>query len=227
MPRCWCMERPDFLQTVVVLDLDDTIYKEADYHASGMREVCNWIEELYDKSLADELEVLKSHSERDLLAALCQFAGLPLSVKESLLWIYRLHEPSIYLNPEAKETIDLLESLCRVAILTDGRSVTQRRKIKSLGLSHLPVYISEEYVSEKPSPLRFDLIMRDLPARDYVYVADNPKKDFLAPNALNWKTIGLIGDKRNIHSQDCAGMSVEQLPKKWISSLHELIALIC
>lgn len=217
----------DFLQTVVVLDLDDTLYKEADYHASGMREVCNWIEELYDKSLTDELEVLNGQSERDLLAALCQLAGLPISVKESLLWIYRLHEPSIYLNPEVKDTIDLLEPLCRLAILTDGRSVTQRRKLKALGLSHLPVYISEEYGSEKPSLLRFDLIMRDLPARNYVYVADNPKKDFLAPNALNWETIGLIGDKRNIHSQDCAGMSVAQLPKKWISSFHELIVLIC
>lgn len=214
-------------KSVVVLDLDDTLYKEADYHDSGLREVCNWIEALYGRSLVGELEALKRQGERDLLGALCRLAGLPLSVKNSLLWVYRLHEPRIHLGLAAKETIQLLESLCKVAILTDGRSVSQRRKLKALGLSHLPAYISEEHGSEKPSPLRFELIMRDIPALDYVYVADNPKKDFLAPNALNWKTIGLIGDERNIHSQDCDGLSGAQLPKKWITSLDELMESIC
>ncbi|MDO8772750.1 MAG: HAD family hydrolase [Burkholderiaceae bacterium] len=221
------MAQPELSQTVVVLDLDDTLYKEADYHDSGLREVCNWIEGLYGRSLAGELEALKSQGERDLLGALCRLAGLPLSVKDSLVWVYRLHEPRIHLSPAAKETIHLLESMCRVAILTDGRSVSQRKKLKSLGLSHLPAYISEEHGSEKPSPLRFELIMRELPALDYVYVADNPSKDFLAPNALNWKTIGLIGDKRNIHSQDRDGLSVAQLPQKWITSLDKLMESLC
>lgn len=212
---------------VVVLDLDDTLYKEADYQDSGLREVCDWIEALYGRSLVGELEELKRQGERDLLGALCRLAGLPFSVKESLLWIYRLHEPCINLDPVVKGAIQLLESLCRVAILTDGRSVSQRKKLKALGLMHIPAYISEEHGSEKPSPLRFELIMRDMPALDYVYVADNPKKDFLAPNALNWKTIGVVGDERNIHPQDCNGLSAAQLPKKWIVSLEKLMESIC
>lgn len=217
----------DVSNLVVVLDLDDTLYKEVDYHDSGLREVCNWIEALYGKSLAGDLATLKHLGERDLLGSLCRLAGLPLSVKESLLWVYRLHEPRIHLDHETKEVIKLLESICKVVVLTDGRSVSQRRKLMALGLSHLPAYISEEHGSEKPSPVRFELIMRDIPALDYVYVADNPKKDFLAPNALNWKTIGLIGDGRNIHSQDCDGLSGAQLPKKWISSIDELMKSIC
>lgn len=220
------MLQPELSQTVVVLDLDDTLYKEAEYVASGLREVCNWIEGLYGMSLSFELEELKSQGERDLLGALCRLAGLPPSVKESLLWVYRLHEPRIHLSPAARETIHLLESLHRVAILTDGRSVSQRMKLKSLGLGHLPAYISEEHGSEKPFPMRFELIMRDLPAVNYVYVADNPSKDFLAPNALNWKTIGLIGDKQNIHSQDLDGLSAAQSPQKWITSLDLLMELI-
>lgn len=217
----------DLQNLVVVLDLDDTLYKEADYNDSGLREVCNWIEALYGNSLVCELDELKRQGEKDLLGALCRLAGLPFSVKDSLLWIYRLHEPRIYLDPVVKDVIQFLESQCRVAILTDGRSVSQRRKLKALGLIHIPAYISEEHGSEKPSSLRFDIIMRDMPARDYVYVADNPKKDFLAPNALNWKTIGLVGDERNIHSQDCSGLSAAQLPGKWISSLDKLIESIC
>lgn len=220
------MAQPDCSQTVIVLDLDDTLYKEADYQASGLSEVCRWIEGLYGISLVGKVELLKLQGETDILGGLCRLSGLPLTVKDSLLWIYRLHEPTIHLSLAVKDTVDLLNSLCRVAILTDGRSISQRKKLKSLGLSHLPAYVSEEHASEKPSLLRFELIMRDMPALDYVYVADNPRKDFLAPNALSWRTFGLVGNARNIHSQECADLTNEYLPQKWISSLDELIELL-
>lgn len=220
------MALPDLSQTVVVLDLDDTIYKEADYHASGLREVCNWVEALYGKSVADELGRLQQQGERDLLGCVCQLAGLPPMVKDSLLWIYRLHLPSIRLSESVCNLVQQLEAMCTVAILTDGRSISQRQKLKALGLSHLPVYISEEYGSVKPEALRYELIMRDYPAQAYVYVADNPRKDFVAPNALNWKTIGLKGDERNIHSQDCDALPVQNLPHKWIDTLDDLLEVL-
>ncbi|HZW12873.1 MAG TPA: HAD family hydrolase [Noviherbaspirillum sp.] len=222
------MARPDFSQTVVVLDLDDTLYKEADYHISGMREVCTWVEALYGKPVAESLEVCRKQGERDLLGAISRLANLPAVVKESLLWIYRLHVPAISISDAVRDLIKQLEATCRaVAILTDGRSVSQRQKLKALGLAHLPVYISEEYGSEKPDGLRFRQIMQDFPAHRYVYVGDNPEKDFVAPNALNWTTIGLRGDERNIHSQECDGLPVEKFPQQWIDSLDELLGSIC
>lgn len=69
--------------------------------------------------------------------------------------------------------------------------------------------------------------MKDYPARAYVYVADNPRKDFIAPNRLHWKTIGLRGDERNIHSQDCEGLTSEMLPDQWIDTLTELPDILC
>lgn len=221
------MAMPDQTGTVVVLDLDDTLYKEADYHASGLAAVCLWLGTLYGKSCQVALKNLEDSGETDLLAGLCRLAGLPLSVKESLLWVYRLHEPKIELAASTKGVLNHLQGKHRVAILTDGRSVSQRLKLKALGLSQLPAYISEDHGADKPSPLRFELIMRDMPAAGYVYVGDNPKKDFVAPNSLGWLTIGLRDDGRNIHKQNLSNLVQEQLPSFWIDSLEELLTNLC
>ena len=213
--------------TVVVLDLDDTLYKEADYHASGLADVCRWINALYNISVTEKLDKLRESGEKDLLAGLCRLIGLPLSVKESLLWVYRLHQPAINLSATTSEFLKHLESNHQVAILTDGRSISQRLKLKSLGLSHLPVYISEEHGSDKPSPVRFELIMREMPAELYFYIVDNLNKDFIAPNNLGWKTVCLRDDGRNIHRQDLTKLSSNQHPSHWIDSLHEFFHLVC
>lgn len=221
------MAQPNPKDTVVVLDLDDTIYKEADYQASGLTEVCRWLEALYGISITAELDELRESGENDLLAGLCRLAGLPVSVKESLLWVYRLHQPAINISAKDSDFLKNLEIRCQVAVLTDGRSISQRLKLKSLGLSHLPVYISEEHGSEKPSPVRFELIMRNNPAAHYFYIGDNPKKDFIAPNNLGWTTVCLRDDGRNIHRQDLTKLSPNQLPNHWINSLHEFLTLLC
>ncbi|WP_343549260.1 HAD family hydrolase [Ralstonia sp.] len=212
-------------EKVVVLDLDDTLYKEADYRQSGFRAVCREIEVLYGKSLARDLE--EDRGDGDVLELLCQRAGLPLSVKESLLWIYRLHTPDIFLTEDVQHVLKQLEQKYPIIVLTDGRSVTQRKKILALGLQRLPVYISEDHCSAKPDSLRFEIIMKDYTAREYVYVADNPRKDFIAPNRLRWRTIGLRGDERNIHSQVCEGLVSEMLPNQWIDTLTELPDILC
>lgn len=213
-------------EKVVVLDLDDTLYKEADYRESGLRAVCREIEALYGKSMASDLDELIL-SDADVLEVLCCRAGLPMSTKGSLLWVYRLHMPDISLAEDVRDTLQQLEERHTVIILTDGRSVTQRKKLRALGLQRLPVYISEEHNSEKPDSRRFELIMEDYCAQGYVYVADNPRKDFVAPNALRWKTIGLRGDERNIHSQACDGLHSEMLPNQWIDTLTELPDILC
>ena len=215
-------------KTVVVLDLDDTLYKEADYQNSGLMEVCAWVDEFCGKTISLNIDEIKIKNKADFFEEIARLAGLPLSVKESLLWIYRLHTPSIVLDDEVKSFIGNLEFSCKaVVILTDGRSVSQRKKLKALGLIHLPAYISEEYGSEKPDVLRFKKIMIDFPGDSYLYVGDNPKKDFLAPNSLGWKTFGLLGDERNIHPQVCDGLPFENLPQEWIKTLKELLDFLC
>lgn len=218
------MAQRELSDTVVVLDLDDTLYKEADYQDSGLREICDWIESLYGKDIRENLFVRKNEGEKDLLGAACALTGLPPTVKESLLWVYRLHRPNIQLNSGTREALSRIQASSKMlAILTDGRSVSQRLKLKVLGLAHLPVYISEEFASAKPMPERFNRIMSDWPAQHYIYVGDNPAKDFVAPNKLGWTTFCLRGDSRNVHAQDPGDYPLAMAPSKWITDLSEIL----
>lgn len=220
------MVQSEPLEMVVVFDLDDTLYKEIDYQISGFNAVCTWINDVYGFNLWSDLEKLIQLKVQDVLGGLCDAAGLQPSVKETLLWVYRLHQPLIQLSPGVDAFLNELETKCKAAILTDGRSVSQRLKLKSLGLSHLPAYISEDYGSEKPAPDRFKLIMREMPAMRYVYVGDNLKKDFLAPNELGWTSICLRDNGKNIHKQILTEKINNQMPKFWIDSFFELKGII-
>ena len=70
---------------------------------------------------------------------------------------------------------------------------------------------------------KFKEIMNDYSATKYIYVADNPAKDFIAANDLGWLTIGLHGDTQNIHSQELEGVPEDHHPKHWINDLSELM----
>ena len=211
-------------ETVFVLDLDDTLYQEADYQASGFKEVVCKIQEIYGKNLENDLIRLIREGSTDVLEELCKVAGLPNSVKYTFLWIYRLHHPNISLEPDVEDFVYLLKRRAAgVAILTDGQSFSQRMKLKALGLSQFPAYISEEYGDQKPSSTRFEAVISDIPAKQYIYIADNPEKDFLAPNKLGWQTIGVMDKGKNIHFQIVDGLPNEYLPSFWIGSLNELL----
>lgn len=215
------------IDCVIVLDLDDTLYSEYDYQTSGIKAVAKLIAELYGHDITKQILCWRDDGERDLWGRACMLLGLPDSVKESLLWVYRLHDPQISLDEVTFNALRRIRSLVKaVIILTDGRSVTQRKKLQILGLGDLHVYISEEYHSEKPDPSRYKVIMLDFPAFQYVYVGDNPKKDFISPNALGWKTVGIRGGLKNIHPQSTEGLPSSALPKTWINSLSDMIELI-
>ena len=207
---------------VIVFDLDDTLYKEADYVHSGIAAVASLLKHLYHTDLYDVLVTAHHNGIRDLWQYACELLDLPISVKESLLWVYRLHSPSIELDESVRCFIEGLISMGTVlAIVTDGRAVTQRLKLIALGLAEVPVFISEEYESQKPDPKRFSEICIRWPGKQYVYIADNPAKDFLAPNAMGWFTVGLRGDERNVHSQQHDDRP-ESAPQMWVEHLWEI-----
>ncbi len=153
---------------------------------------------------------------------------LPESVKESLLWMYRLHQPQIVLQPMVSELVAQVSDMVKqVMMLTDGRSITQRMKLDALGLLKYPAYISEDYSSVKPNIERFEKIMLDFDVLNYAYIADNPAKDFVGPNSLGWRTIGLRDSGRNVHSQVIDGLKDTYLPDVWVDELAEIVDHLC
>lgn len=212
----------------IVFDLDDTLYKEDDYHTSGLLAVAGQLQKMYGSEVSNKILDWKRSGVKDIWAELCTYLKLPDNTKDSFIWLYRLHKPNITLSAEVKNTLHFSqEHAAGIAILTDGRAITQRLKLAALGLQDIPCYISEEYQSEKPNPERFQLIQDEWPGLNYIYIGDNPKKDFLAPNTLGWTTIGLKGNEQNIHSQDTSNLDANYLPSLWVSKLEDLLNLLC
>lgn len=217
----------DLKRTVIVFDLDDTLYFEADYQLSGYKAIQKKIKNLYGIEIP--LMLRESSEDNDILSYICKELSLPETVKESLLWFYRLHLPDIKLDEKVKLLLEQLDkSAMAVAILTDGRSVTQRLKLKALGLQHYEVFISEEWQESKPGLKRFNAIAEKYSgASRFLYIGDNVKKDFIAPNALNWLTVGIRDQGRNIHPQNVKLEPPTSLPKVWINNLSELNQILC
>jgi putative hydrolase of the HAD superfamily len=210
-----------------VFDLDDTLYKEVDFRNSGFEFVRQEIIRLYKRDIIELLKKYNRGASQDIFSDICQFLKLPESSKNQFIWMYRNHYPAITIENDVLTILNnLKENTLGVAILTDGRTITQRNKIKALNLQEFDVFISEEFNDlEKPNPQRFKFIQSFYHDCTYVYVGDNLKKDFITPNELGWKTIGIIDDGRNIHKQD-GYFSEEYHPHIWLRSILDLKGII-
>jgi putative hydrolase of the HAD superfamily len=206
----------------VVFDLDDTLYPERDYVRSGFDYLGRLVERLYHTPFQQPLREAEQSGCRDPLAQALQAAGLPASLKEHLILAYRYHQPSLTLYPGAWELLQRCRARgCPLYLVTDGRSVTQRLKLDALGLSQVfdEVFISEEVGVGKPHPRAFETIV----ARGegpWVYVADNPRKDFQAPHRLGWTTIGVRHRASRVHAEPPDG----QAPTFWVEELADLLS---
>jgi putative hydrolase of the HAD superfamily len=111
-----------------------------------------------------------------------------------------------------------------MSLITDGRSITQRNKLKALNIETYfnNIIISEEINSEKPSELNYRKVMSLDVNKKYVYIGDNPTKDFYTPNILGWISICRLDNGFNVHEQNF-NLSKEFIPKFLIKSFDEII----
>ena len=214
---------------VVVFDLDDTLYKERDYLLSAYHEIATLVESRYGAPQGIYDQMFRWWQKGDnVFQHLIDTYKLELTV-DDLLSIYRSHVPAIRLDDTVRNLLDRLHLNSVLGIITDGRSMTQRHKIKALGLSaymkEQDILISEETGYEKPSDEPFRQIMERHPSRTYYYIGDNPAKDFEVPNRLGWTTVCLLDDGRNIHRQDFS-LPLQMLPQYKVSQLTEIENII-
>jgi FMN phosphatase YigB (HAD superfamily) len=178
----------------VVFELEDTLYSSKDYVRSGLRAV------------ADELPQV--HNCYNRMCAMFEKGMLPINtilkeegmdLKEHLRYyldIYNEHVPRIALYPGIEELFhELRRKKLFLAIVTDGKPVAQRNKIKALNLESMvdEIIITDELAGNgnvhefrKPNDIAY-LIMRrrlDVPLRNMAYVGSDAKLDFEAPKKL-------------------------------------------
>ncbi|KAB1071394.1 HAD family hydrolase [Tamlana haliotis] len=218
-------------KTVLIFDLDDTICKEIDYLKSAYREIAIFLASKTSTTSEAIFNTMFGFYETkqnafDLILNQYKVEGVSAL---DLVQIYRNHEPSIAISEEIQELlIRLKEKTFKTGLITDGRSVQQRSKLKALNLIEYfdDIIISEEFGSEKPSLKNFEYYLKKYGSNlNYFYIGDNTKKDFIAPNQLGWTSVCLKDNGQNIHKQDF-DIPEFQKPKYIIENLLAVEALI-
>ncbi len=173
----------------VIFDLDDTLYSEKEYVRSGYKAVADSFEM---SELAEEMwQVFESHG-KPIDAVLAKHDLIHR--KEEALHTYRFHKPDIHLYPGVEDMLARIGECKKIGIITDGRPEGQRAKLAALGLCRYECIITDELGGieyRKPNDTAFRLMQSKLqtPFDRMVYVGDNIKKDFIAPEQLGMKSI--------------------------------------
>ncbi|MFB0524841.1 MAG: HAD family hydrolase [Phycisphaerae bacterium] len=212
--------------TTVVFDLDDTLYDEVEYCRSGFSSVAEFLcyrassisagrlTAEHRASAEDIFDVLwkqfHAGNRKNTLNAALDELGIEYddNLIQVLINIYRNHVPKITLPDDSRDVLSQLSSKYILALLTDGFLPAQQLKVQALGIErYFKCIIYTEQLGPdqsgwKPSPVGFEKLMKTLNARaeNIAYIADNEKKDFIAPNKLGFLTIQIIRPAR-IHTK--------------------------
>jgi putative hydrolase of the HAD superfamily len=184
---------------VVVFDIDDTLYLESTYVASGFRSVGRVIDERYGVSGSSDVmwQLFLEGVRGSIFDVALEKLGLdhgPHLVAE-LVDVYRNHQPDIAALPDAEECFAALAGRVDIAVITDGPAASQRAKVVALGLERVAsLVVVTDQLGEgrgKPAHDAYVLVEKHFSVRpdQCAYVADNPLKDFVAPLERGWSVV--------------------------------------
>ncbi len=187
----------------MVFDLDDTLYPERQFALSGLRAVAAAFADVLgpiESAVTDMTRLFDSAHRCRVFDQLLLDRGAPVdaALVQRMIACYRGHTPILSLHDDARRALTRLSSVARLALISDGPSATQRAKIDALAirptLEHILLTDELGEGAGKPSPLAFEQAMALFAARpaQCAYVADNPAKDFVAPNRLGWTSVRVL-----------------------------------
>lgn len=206
-----------------IFDLDDTLFPEIEFLKSGYKHILKSYPDKSKISILFKEMMDKYYKKEDVLHWIVSvFAEENIILtKEDLLSQYREHLPDIYLSADAAAFLKKIkEKNIPAGLITDGRSITQRNKLKALGISNYftDIVISEEFGYEKPNPANFLHFVENYSGYRFCYIGDNTRKDFIVPRQLGWKIYCLKDIGTNIHAQNLNGFAPEEI----VSSFKEI-----
>lgn len=192
---------------VVVCDLDDTLFPELQFIQGGFKAVGTSLElegeQLFGFSFDAQDFVRKCWEQHDtgirgsvfnkvLDAYECTYNAAQIRL---LVEIYQNHSPQLELHSDA---VRLFNRTIPLGIITNGRAVIQRRKVKALELDSVcqQIIYCGEIGFEKPSSVPYQMMMKQFgnsfQGDDFLYVGDHPIKDFRGAKDCGWQTARII-----------------------------------
>jgi FMN phosphatase YigB (HAD superfamily)/glutathione synthase/RimK-type ligase-like ATP-grasp enzyme len=191
--------KPDLSKVkMLILDMDDTLYPERDFVYNGYREVAKFCLQEYGVCIEGELRRRFDLGERgDLFSTVLKSKGIRIAEYEALklVKVYRSHQPCIIPYIDVEILKELKEQGYLLTLISDGWQDVQERKWQALGLDD---YFEHKIFTDqlgreywKPHCRSFELICQwmELDFDEAVYIADNPHKDFIAPNKLGMHSL--------------------------------------
>ncbi|MEZ5817292.1 MAG: HAD family hydrolase [Hyphomicrobiaceae bacterium] len=218
----------------VIFDLDDTLYPERQYAIEGFRAAARWAEsEFALTGLAEEMTALLDAGMLGKLFATVLARHVPDHTPDQLQAFHeayrRCDNPELTLFEDARQALDRYQRQGPIGLITDGTHRVQAKKVRALGIGHrfAKIVYTDSLGSDrayfKPHRRAFDEMTAALgdPSDRYVYVGDNPAKDFVAPNAMGWTSVLVHRDDHpRIH--DVAKVATGGEPHFTVQSLTEL-----
>lgn len=219
---------------VIVFDLDDTLYEELSFVRSGFDAVADYLVPILNlpknemiKGLQAELRIQREQVfDRFLLKRGIKSQRLV----QCCVRVYRSHEPSLTLFPEATACLARLNQY-PIYIVTDGNHLVQRKKVLALKLDKWVRYCFYTHAHgldhRKPSPYCFEKIchLEQVSPSSVVYIADNPHKDFIGIKPLGFQTIRVLtGPYRHdkvskVYDADFTILNLDKLNASFIQEL--------
>ena len=196
---------------IIVFDLDDTLYDEVEFVKSGFKEISNYINEPISYEFM--LNSFKNEGSGRIFNKLIEEFNLDISLQK-LIEIYRFHIPNINLPMQSIELLEYTRKF-KTALISDGHYLMQQNKFNSLSLKEFidyPIFTDFHHTS-KPNKKAFQMVMDKFKNEKYVYISDNPKKDFHAPNELGWVTVR-FKNKNGIYKDYESNATFEVLSRK-------------
>ena len=228
----------------LVFDLDDTLYPERQFAISGFSAAGDWARQtLGDRlvGLEDEMVALLDQGKLGGLfgEVLTRRLGADIGERHRTAFIaaYRDHIPQINLFADAQRLLQHLGAFTQedrqpIGLISDGSTEVQAGKVKALGLEGAFAHMIFTHALggpaySKPHPASFEAMERALgdDRTTFVYIGDNPAKDFVVPNARGWTSVQIDRPEsetgyRRIHH--AAKVTAGGEPRFHIRSLDEL-----
>lgn len=185
---------------LAVFDLDDTLYREMEYVASGFKAVAEYLRGRFGRAgdfFGAMEEAFRAGNRANVFNTALQKMGLSADTQliAELVTVYRTHKPTIRPFAGVPRVLELVGQRFHLGMLTDGHSQVQRNKVKALCIARYfdRILYTDEHGKNwwKPSCLGFEELQQSFGVGGTccVYVADNPLKDFYAPNQMGWLTV--------------------------------------
>ena len=182
----------------IIFDLDNTLYPEQTYVQSGFKAVAGYLSKKYgcdfNTLMSKITDIFNEDGRGSVFDRLVNDFNFDENVS-TLVYIYRYHFPDISPYSQSIPLLNDLKEDYKLALITDGRSFVQKRKVDALNIeNYFEVIIFTDVLGEnfwKPStePYKLALSILNCEAKNSYYVGDDPYKDFKAPKQLGMKSI--------------------------------------